>query len=284
MSNLGKYNQITFEVRDFLDEKLLEFLEDYFEVLTCNYTDEGGEEYVGYADVRFDEESFLSSAKALGVELVPYKVELLENKDWLRDNVIEFEPIETDRFLIYGVHEKEEPKTNKIPVRIYAATAFGSGHQTTLGCLKTIENLEIVPEKVLDVGCGSGILSIASAKLWKDASVVAVDIDEESVLVTLGNAKDNGVELRAELSDGYSNPIIMENAPYDVILSNILARPLIEMAEDLAKNLKQGGYVVLSGFVDNQVDWVVGEHEKFGLKLVKIFEIENWRAVLMEKK
>ena len=99
------------------------------------------------------------------------------------------------------------------------------------------------------------------------------------------NAIDNGVDKQicTALSDGYKSEMVQKNAPYDVIFANILARPLIAMAPDMAKNLKKGGYAVISGFIDDQVEWVVGEHEKQGLKLVKLYEKENWRVALLEK-
>ena len=87
----------------------------------------------------------------------------------------------------------------------------------------------------------------------------------------------------AAAGDGYNTPLAQHNVPYDLILSNILARPLIEMAPSLYAALKPGGYCVLSGFVDNQEDWVVSAHEQQGLKLVKKYQIEDWRAVIMEK-
>jgi ribosomal protein L11 methyltransferase len=137
----------------------------------------------------------------------------------------------------------------------------------------------------LDVGTGSGILAIAAAKLWKNSEIIAVDIDEESVIVAAQNAKDNGVEkqITAAYSDGYSSDLVQKSAPYDVILANILARPLISMAKDMAHNLKKGGFAVISGFIDNQVEWVLSEHEKYGLKLQKIYEEDNWRTALLKK-
>ena len=141
------------------------------------------------------------------------------------------------------------------------------------------------PQKILDVGTGSGILALAAAKIWTEAQVIAVDIDDEAVRVTEQNALDNGVEkqITASLSDGYQSDLVRQNAPYDVIFANILARPLIAMASDMVKSLKKGGYAVISGFIDEQTDWVVGEHEKNGLKLVKLYQKENWRAALLEK-
>ena len=103
--------------------------------------------------------------------------------------------------------------------------------------------------------------------------------------VTRQNALDNNVSdfVTAEVSNGYQAEIVQKNAPYDIIFANILARPLIDMAPDLAAALKPGGYAVLSGFINDQEDWVVNAHTNQGLKLVKIYELDNWRAALMEK-
>lgn len=290
MNNSGKCYQITFEEREEFDPALSEFLEEYFDVVSCNFTEEGNEEYVAYKGLNFDEQDFLTRINEMGLSLIPYKIELLESKNWLKDNVIEFSPVELDDFLIYGIHEKEQPKTDKIPIKIYAATAFGSEHQTTQACLKAItelKNKNVKKDKILDMGCGSGILAIACAKIWeKNTKIFAVDIDEEAVWVTRQNTVDNFVDniISAEVSDGYSAPFVKENAPYDIIIANILARPLIEMAHDLYKYLNTGGFCILSGFVQDQVDWVIDAHKDAGLSLLKVFEFDNWRAALMEKK
>lgn len=289
MTNLGKYLQIRFEEKEFYDESFIDFIQEYFEVVVCDYTETGLEQYVAYENLNFDEAAFLEAVKIQDISIPTYKIETCENKDWLKENVIKFAPIEVNDFLIYGIHEQEQPKTDKIPIQIYAATAFGSEHQTTKGCLEAISwlnNHKAKKDKVLDVGCGSGILSIACAKFWKnETNVFAVDIDEESVFVTGQNAITNKVDelIHVRYSNGYSSEFVQNNAPYDIIMSNILARPLIDMAEDLYKSLNKGGYCVLSGFVDNQVDWVIEAHEKTGLRVTKIFEIDNWRAVIMEK-
>lgn len=289
MTNAGKCFQITFEEKEEVNPLFSEFLEEYFDVVTCNFTEAGNEEYVAYKGLDFDEADFLLAAKNQNIELLDYKVELLESQNWLKDNVIEFAPVELEDFLIYGIHEKEQPKTDKIPIKIYAATAFGSEHQTTKACLKAIGKLSKLgakKDKILDMGCGSGILAIAAAKIWhQESKISAVDIDEEAVWVTRQNATDNAVDhiITAEVSDGYSSSFVKENAPYDIIIANILARPLIEMAKDLYQSLNKGGYCVLSGFVEDQVEWVVKAHQDQGLKLLEIYEIDNWRAALMEK-
>lgn len=281
--------QISFFPRGQNTEALEAFLEEYFEVTACNYDDDGNDEYVGYQSGDFDEESMLKAARRQGLTLPEYKISRLESANWLKDYVIKFAPFEVEDFMIYGIHETAAPQTKKIPLRIYAATAFGSDHQTTRSCLKAICDLYhrgFLPERILDVGTGSGILSLAAAKLWqKNCNITAVDIDEEAVWVTRENAADNNLanRINAAVSNGYQAPLVKENAPYDLILSNILARPLIEMAPQLAASLKSGGYAILSGFVDNQTDWVISEHQKHGLTLCRLYELDNWRAALMQK-
>ena len=161
---------IVFESLKKAEDKLVSFLDSYFEVSALNYTDDGKEEYVGYVDGAFDEKKLIECAKKEKIKLPTYRVEILENKNWLTENVVKFQPLETSDFCVYGFHEKQAPKTKKIPIKVYAATAFGSTHQTTCLCLKAISDLSRMafePKQILDVGTGSGILSIAAAKKWQ---------------------------------------------------------------------------------------------------------------------
>ncbi len=272
-----------------VSQELQTFADEFFEVVSVDYTDDGLEQLVGYLRSDSKEDDLEKTAKSWGLELPDYKWEFVHSDDWLTENVISFAPLDEKEFYICSISDKQSAPSDKIELRVYAATAFGSEHQTTRGCLSAISDInklcENKPKTVLDVGTGSGILALAGAKLWKDAMVVAVDIDDEAVRVTKQNAIDNNVEKQiiASLSDGYQSSVVQNSAPYDVIFANILARPLIAMAPDMAKNLKVGGYAVISGFIEDQVDWVVGEHQKCGLKLKKVYEKDNWRVALLEK-
>ena len=288
-NNSGSCFIIKFVPSDDISEELENFAADFFEVYSIDYQDDGKLCLTGYLPKNYQEKDLLEAAKNYGILLPAYEMQFLQSDDWLTENVIKFAPVETKDFVVYGIHEKQVDTKGKIGVKVYAATAFGSEHQTTKSCLEAIADIDELRtdvKTVLDVGTGSGVLAIAAAKLWKNAKIIAVDIDDESVIVAKQNAKDNGVEAQIEVaySDGYSSEIVKKNAPYDVIFANILARPLIAMAEDMAKSLKKGGYAVISGFIDDQVEWVVGEHEKYGLKLKKLYELDNWRAALLEKK
>lgn len=279
---------IKFIFDDEMPEDLSVFFDEYFDVVAINYTDDGKEEAVGYKSLDFAEKDMLCAADSFGVKLPKYEIEYLESKNWLKENVIKFNYFEIGNFCVFGSHEKNAPASNKLPVMVYAATAFGSEHQTTKMCLRAISdiaNSNYDCKKILDIGTGSGILSIAAAKQWPDSEIMAVDIDEESVMVCKKNSADNKTDknIKCFLGDGYKLREISALTPYDLILTNIFARPLIAMSGNMAKNLKKGGFGIISGFIDEQLEWVVSEHEKAGLKLKKVYKDENWRAVILEK-
>lgn len=290
MTRSGSCWLIKFAPCENMDEERSFFFDEYFDVVAVNYTDDGLEQYVGYKGPGFVEHDLREKAAAAGIELPPFQTEFLENKNWLKENVIKFAPVEVEDFIIYGIHEKDIPPSDKVTLRIYAATAFGSEHQTTKSCLRAISHLNrlgAAHRNILDMGTGSGILALAAAKLWPDAArITTVDIDPEAVAVTRQNARDNHLEkyLTVAVSNGYNSDLVQNNAPYDIIIANILARPLIEMAPQLNQALAPGGFCILSGFVDDQEDWVIGEHTKLGLKLVELYKLDNWRAALLEKK
>ena len=279
---------ILFEPIDELFEQEANFLEENFEVVSINYTDDGKEEYVCYALSSFDEEEFNALIKQNNLSLPDYRVETLEDKNWLTENVIKFAPYEVGEFLIYGIHETVCPKTDKIPVQVYAATAFGSEHQTTRMCLEGISYLKdkVDVSKILDMGTGSGILSIGASKMFGDGvDIVAVDIDQESVDVTKSNTITNNrdTKINTILSDGYNNPFIKQNATFDIIFANILANPLKEMCKDAYMCLREGGYYLISGFIDSQEDDIINHHKNVGFEVVKIYQLENWRAIILQK-
>ena len=287
-NNSGSCKLVKFEPCEKVENQLLIFAEEFFEVISIDYTSENKEQLVGYMRCCESEENLLVSAKNAGIMLPKYSIENISSQDWLTENVIKFSPVYVADFVVYGVHEKNVDIKDKIGVKVYAATAFGSEHQTTKGCLQALSEINRiagVQNKVLDVGTGSGVLAIAAAKLWPNTKVVAVDIDEESVAVAGQNAVDNGVKDRVTVaySNGYSAPIVQQEKCYNVIFANILARPLIAMAHDMATFLAPDGYAVISGFIDDQLDWVVGAHEQYGLNVVKIYEIDQWRTVLLKK-
>ena len=157
-----------------------------------------------------------------------------------------------------------------------------------LNALCDLARLGFAPSHILDVGTGSGILSVAAAKRWKKSKpqVLGVDIDRESINVAGQNVFDNDVQNMVDImySNGFKAKRVKKTAPYDLVFANILARPLISMAKDMAKSVACKGYVILSGFTNEQTNWVLGAYEKAGFKLVKLYQNEHWRAALLQKK
>jgi ribosomal protein L11 methyltransferase len=209
--------QITFASSVNVNKELSEFLEEYFDAVACNYSNGQQEEYVGYLSRKINEDDMHKNANLLGIILPEYKIEFIPATNWLAKNSIKFSPIETKDFIIYGSHKETRP--DKVAIKIYAATVFGSGqHQTTQGCLNLLGMLnekKFHAKNILDMGCGSGILALAALKLWKKAHAIAVDIDDEAIMAAMQNAWDNKIadRLNTFQSNGYENPKISDASP-----------------------------------------------------------------------
>lgn len=214
--------------------------------------------------------------------------EKLPAKNWLQHVHDNFPPVTVGSFFIFGSHYEGEKPKNLLPLQIDAATAFGSGeHETTKGCILCLERLQKthVFKNGLDMGCGSGILAIVMAKQWPDMAIGAVDIDPESIIVTKRHARMNGVldKIEMEAGDGYNATLVNQRAPFDIIVANILAGPLVDMAPALAAVLKPGGFCVLSGLLKAQEDAVIRAHQTLGLQLFHQENMGEWRALVLKK-
>lgn len=226
------------------------------------------------------------AAMSAGIDEPDWDLMPIPKKNWLRENLLDFPPLELGRYYIYGSHiENPQVPEGKIALQIDAATAFGSGeHATTQGCLEAFEDVLKMtkPKKILDMGCGSGILSMAAAKILGDeVQIDAVDIDPESVYVTNQNIKINQVDKNINVfqSNGYEKV----SGQYDLVFANILARPLMDMADDLYAHLKKGGMAILSGFLNGQKAWVIKAHSNVGLEFVKGYKIKEWSSAIVKR-
>lgn len=213
-------------------------------------------------------------------------VQEIAAQDWLRQVARNFPPLTIGRFYVHGAHVDAPLATGRIPILVDAGAAFGSGeHGTTSCCLEALDWLEKQRNfrNILDMGCGSGILAIAAAKLWK-THVLAVDIDAVAVRVTRENAKLNRVTslITAAESDGYQSEKIPRAKPFDLIISNILARPLIKFAPDLKQSLAKDGIAILSGLLTSQEAQVRSAHMAQGLKLKKRFVNGDWCTLVLQ--
>jgi ribosomal protein L11 methyltransferase len=218
---------------------------------------------------------------ALGVEHLPAH-------DWVALNQASFPPLAAGRYMIHGSHRRERVPPGRIGLCIDAATAFGTGeHATTRGCLLAIDRLakRRHRRRSLDMGTGTGILAIAAAKTWR-RRVWARDIDAEAVRVAAHNAGINGVARLLDLrrGNGYGDRGLRRSGPFDLILANILARPLMRMAPALARALAPGGVAVLSGLLARQEAALRAAHRQQGLALVRRIALDGWHTLVLAKR
>lgn len=208
----------------------------------------------------------------------------MESRDWLAEQDEALPPVQTGRFYICRSNPPKESEW--IVLQIEAATAFGSGHhETTRSCLLALSRLaeEKKISKALDVGCGSGILSLAISSLW-GCPVVASDIDEESVTLTQKNIEINGFkQITALQSDGADHPKIKEEGPYTLIIANMHLNVLYELASAFSELLAYDGRLLLSGILKEQVDTLAKAYEPLGLKIEKIYYDGPWRTLTLER-
>ena len=226
------------------------------------------------------------AAIAAGGALAELGEESLPARDWLAENQLSFPPLRVGRFFIHGSHHEGKVPAGAIGIAIDAATAFGTGeHPSTGGCLLALERLARRRHfhRPLDIGTGTGILSIAAAKLLH-RKVLAGDIDPRAICVARHNAACNGVRglVQSRKAPGYHDRFIRRSR-YDLILSNILARPLAVMAADLARRLAPGGRAVLSGLLRRQEPIVLSAHRGCGIVLDHRVVIDGWSTLVMRR-
>ncbi len=230
--------------------------------------------------------SKLSPVKAADLVIEPVK-----EVNWLEESYRQFPPFMVKKFFVHGSHFDGSAPKGFMPLLIDAATAFGSGeHGTTYGCLESLQVLHaggFKPKRILDMGAGSGILAIAAYKLWKKPTL-AIDNDREATRVACRHRAANGVPsgekgLTCATGDGYNARRVRTAEKFDLIIANILAGPLIEMAPQMEKSLSKNGRVILSGLLITQEQQVMAAHKAVGLKKVKAIHHDEWSALILER-
>ena len=234
-----------------------------------------------------------SCQSTLNLDGLEHFITQLPDEDWTAKSQLGLPPVEAGRFFIHGAHDRDKiPMHTPYPIQIDAGIAFGTGHHgTTKGCLLALEDLirqppskvkktlENYPKRVLDLGCGSGVLAIAIVKAM-NIDVLASDIDQDAVDVTLHNAKINGVggQITAVQADG-----LPDNTKYNLIFANILAGPLVGLAPNIATALAKGGHVILSGLLDEQAHTLIKAYETQHLTLVRSASLAGWTTLTMRR-
>src|SRR5690242_7359621 len=223
-----------------------------------------------------------------GVEIArAIRFDTVAPKDWVKATLLELVPVHAGRFIVHGRHDRARVPPNKLAIEIEAALAFGTGHHgTTRGCLLLLDHVlkSDRPRHLLDLGSGTGVLAIAAVKALH-RKVLASDIDPASVKIAAENARLNGVGDLVETirATGFSAPQFSRHAPFDLVLANILANPLRQLATPMAAHLSHRGHLILSGLLLPQANAVIAAYRARGLVLSRHIRLEGWSSLLMRK-
>ena len=217
---------------------------------------------------------------------VPARAQRIVDQDWLALSQAGLAPIRAGRFHVRTPDHAPDPAA--IDLVIPAGLAFGTGHHaTTLGCLIALDRLKRGGKRfhdIIDVGTGTGLLAFAARRLWPAADITASDVDPVAIGVVRENAAANGVSrLRLIVADGVRTRAIARGAPYDLVIANILAQPLIEMAGPIAGSIGPGGTLMLAGLLDTQVSAVLRAYRRYGTRAVNRGSGE-WPVLLLRKR
>mgnify|MGYP003575678388 FL=1 len=212
-------------------------------------------------------------------------VEKLADADWLAMSLSGLPPVEAGRFFVYGAHDQGRVPPNRINLKIDAGAAFGTGHHgTTVGCLIAFDDLlkRESFERVLDVGCGTGVLAIAAARTGSRISV-GTDIDAPSVRIANENAKLNHADAKFVHASGLNDRKVRGQGPYDLVFANILAPPLVSLSQDIKEALKLGGVAILSGLLRTQERRVTAAYLSRGFVLERRIHRDAWSALVLRR-
>jgi len=217
----------------------------------------------------------------------PIQRETLPDIDWVTRSLEGLKPVRAGRFFVHGAHDRDQRRQDDIAIEIEAGLAFGTGHHgTTAGCLEMLERVvgQEHPQNALDLGTGSAVLAIALAKL-AHIPVLATDIDPVAVEVAAANANLNDASEFVETvtAPGFDHPVFAKRGPFDLIVANILAGPLIELAPEMIRQMNPGGSLILSGILDRQEEAVVTAYVAAGFRHNRTTHLEGWVTIHLKR-
>lgn len=235
------------------------------------------------------------AADILGESLPPARFDALPDRDWVSESQKLLAPVTAGRFFVHGGHDRGRRRSFGVNLEIEAGQAFGTGqHATTRGCLLMIDRLarSVRPGRLLDLGCGSGVLGMAMAKVFH-RTVAISDIDPIATRVAAENALLNHFPSRRAahapfgiaplVAPGLRHRLLRTSAPYDLIVANILAPPLVAMATDIGRALRPGGLLILSGLLARQEARINAAYRNRGLSRADRIQIGDWPTLLLVK-
>lgn len=215
-------------------------------------------------------------------------IERIEDQDWVTISQGFLEPIRAGRFYVHTAAHADQIPADTVPFRIEASRAFGTGHhETTAGCLTALDRLAAQGKQfrhIADIGTGTGLLAFGARTLWPEAAILASDIDPISIEVTAENMAINHIPADAitlVAADGMDAPAIQAAAPFDLIVANILAGPLIALASDLSATLAQNGTIVLAGLLATQAEDVLAAYASNGMQLAARIDSGDWSILTL---
>jgi len=228
----------------------------------------------------------LTAAAAGDAAAKTLRFERVAATDWVRQSLAGLAPVTAGRFIVHGAHDRARIPLNRIGIEIEAALAFGTGHHgTTRGCLLALDRLckSLPRRRILDLGTGSGVLAIAAARAMRQP-VMATDIDGAAVRAARANAALNRAGSFVEVirADGVTAPKLRQRAPYDLVLANILLRPLQRLAAPLTRLTAPGARVVLSGLLASQANAATAAYR--GLALERRIELDGWTTLVLVRR
>lgn len=267
----------------------LELLAEDLASSTARVMVEGGMEFTAVFPAEVEEElleRIARLARVSGKDIAPSIVPL-EETNWEEKIIHDFPPLSIGRFYVAGSHLQQEAPVASVPLVIDASAAFGTGeHGTTEGCLRAIEALCKQRDffRMMDMGCGTAILALGMFALTK-RKVMAIDNDPVAVRVAREHVRMNKAVrfIRCDVGNGYKHRPARGRAPYDLLVANILARPLMRMAHEAAQHLAPNGVMVLSGLLNEQEPMVLAAHRAQGLYLRKRLRVGKWSILVLAR-
>jgi ribosomal protein L11 methyltransferase len=221
--------------------------------------------------------------------LPPFVEEVVPDLNWVAISQAALPPVEAGRFVVHGSHDRGRIARGPTSILIDAGEAFGTAHHaTTLGCLLAIDRLtrSATFDTVLDLGCGSGVLAIAVARVLPHAEIIATDMDAQSVKVAAENMRLNGVASRiaTAVATGVDHTWLRQSPPFDLVVANILAGPLIRLAPALARTVSSGGTLLLSGILIPQAPQVMAAYRASGFHIERHDRIVGWSTLTLRRR